>query len=504
MTEPITVSLVLLTWNRYEAVYKSLNANLKSAGYPIHELIHVDNGSNELEQSEWIRGIHWPTVQVLNIDNIGVAKGYNRGLALTTGSHIVITGCDRIMPQGWLKAFVEAAQAIPNTGAISVYSEEYAGEHQRYQSPIITMNGIKIRLADVCEARFHSREYLLGVGYFREDFGLYSYEDCEWRDRAVAYSRQHNLINYVLPNLGNAIHLEDGNEPDSAMMAMKKREKDSPEKIKHLNDLHTQGNPYFNPYCFEHGKKEDWQPHKGHPDQSFGYVSYAQTGEDIIVCNIIEKLLKIKNPRYLDIGAHHPFNVSNTALLYKRGWRGVNVDANPNLMGEFYKHRPHDVNLCTGVVGDSSIPIATLHMFDHSSGRNSLVKGYMESDPYGPLVERAQMTVPVMTINEVVSLYCSSRFPEFLSIDVEGLDYDIIESAKFDRLGHPLVICVEAIPYCEPEKIIELVENKGYNLLIRLAINLIFVHDSVFGIAAGFERPSENDQLAPGSRIGNV
>lgn len=35
---------------------------------------------------------------------------------------------------------------------------------------------------------------------------------------------------------------------------------------------------------------------------------------------------------YVDIGAHHPFRFSNTYVFYKRGWRGINVDAMPGSM----------------------------------------------------------------------------------------------------------------------------------------------------------------------------
>lgn len=51
----------------------------------------------------------------------------------------------------------------------------------------------------------------------------------------------------------------------------------------------------------------------------------------------------IKKPSYIDIGAHHPYEISNTAIFYMNGCRGVNVEANPNLIDEFYKERPDDI-----------------------------------------------------------------------------------------------------------------------------------------------------------------
>src|SRR5437763_16778861 len=68
----------------------------------------------------------------------------------------------------------------------------------------------------------------------------------------------------------------------------------------------------------------------GHPDQGFGGRTYAQFGEDLIFLNIFA-LLGINTPSYIDVGAHHPVNISNTALLYERGCRGIKIDANPDL-----------------------------------------------------------------------------------------------------------------------------------------------------------------------------
>ena len=51
---------------------------------------------------------------------------------------------------------------------------------------------------------------------------------------------------------------------------------------------------------------------------------------------------------YVDVGAHHPRRYSNTYLFYKRGWRGINIDAAPGSMKSFSKTRPRDINLEIG------------------------------------------------------------------------------------------------------------------------------------------------------------
>ena len=59
-------------------------------------------------------------------------------------------------------------------------------------------------------------------------------------------------------------------------------------------------------------------------------VSYSQSGEDLIV-DFIFQALKIDNPTYLDIGAHHPSFINNTFFFYEKGCVGVCVEPDPTL-----------------------------------------------------------------------------------------------------------------------------------------------------------------------------
>src|SRR5436853_220648 len=62
-----------------------------------------------------------------------------------------------------------------------------------------------------------------------------------------------------------------------------------------------------------------------------GRLSYAQVGEDLVMWHIAYDVLGIKNPTYMDVGAHHPVINNNTFLFYERGSRGVLVHPNPAL-----------------------------------------------------------------------------------------------------------------------------------------------------------------------------
>lgn len=206
----------------------------------------------------------------------------------------------------------------------------------------------------------------------------------------------------------------------------------------------------------------------GHPDQHFGSVTYSQHGEDLMLLNIFD-LLSIEKPSYLDIGAHHPVNISNTKLLYDRGSRGVNVEANPNLFGAFLEQRPEDVNLCMGVGLINGL--ADFYMYDRWSGRNtfSLEETKTLTDV---LTVKETVRTPIRTLNFIVETYCNNKFPNLLTIDIEGLDLPVIESADFSE-SSPLVVVTEVRPK-DTNAMIEVMHKKDFFLYCRMGENLIF------------------------------
>ena len=210
-----------------------------------------------------------------------------------------------------------------------------------------------------------------------------------------------------------------------------------------------------------------------HPDQRFGGVTYAQHGDDIVIRCVFDSL-GIDNPSYLDIGAHHPSNISNTKLFYDAGSRGINVEANPNLFSQFMVDRPYDINLNFGVGKQAGfIPF---YMIDNYSGRNSFdfetVNAFIQDYPEFSI--KQVVDLPVMTVAQILQ---NRAVPDFLTIDVEGLDYDILKSIDFKRYPFK-VICVEVggsdkINYADA--VSSLLEENNYFSLIRCGANLIFV-----------------------------
>ncbi len=188
-----------------------------------------------------------------------------------------------------------------------------------------------------------------------------------------------------------------------------------------------------------------------------GYKKFSQFGEDLVLL----KLFKEKNNGiYVDVGAHHPYRYSNTYLLHKKGWRGVNIDPNPHTIELFEKARPNDQNICCGV----GMP-ATLTYFQFSDPAvNTFVAAQAQK-----WKEKAFLTflgtrdVSVRPLSELI------RGPiDLLTIDVEGMDLEVLQSYGWKQ--YPTVIIVEG------DESTEFLTQKGYKLYAQRGVSNIFSH----------------------------
>jgi FkbM family methyltransferase len=204
--------------------------------------------------------------------------------------------------------------------------------------------------------------------------------------------------------------------------------------------------------------------------------SYAQSGEDLIVQFIFNEL-GISKPSYIDVGAHHPSFINNCQIFYESGSRGINIEPNPDLFQLFKRFRKNDINLNVGV-GESNAEIK-YYMFTASALNTFSEKTYHETISKGYKLLRC-VTLPVMPLGDIILKYNSGVFPDFLSLDVEGFDRQILDSINFES-NFPKVICVETLEFGEREKdiyanmIVHYLQEKGYMLYADTLINSIFV-----------------------------
>ncbi len=154
---------------------------------------------------------------------------------------------------------------------------------------------------------------------------------------------------------------------------------------------------------------------------------FAQAGEDAILQSIFRRKLSLKEQGfYVDIGAYHPYHHSNSYLFYINGWSGINVDPSPNTKVNFDKYRPRDINLEMGVSNKEGQ--LTYYMIDENSTMNSFSKQNLIENGMINKVKK-EIPIPVKTLAQIFDEHQNAfNKIDFLSIDVEGLDYQVLSS----------------------------------------------------------------------------
>jgi FkbM family methyltransferase len=209
------------------------------------------------------------------------------------------------------------------------------------------------------------------------------------------------------------------------------------------------------------------------PPPPEGRVTYAQQAEDLIIADIFG-YLGIKEIRYLDIGANDPIQDSNTYLFYKQGHRGVLVEPNPAYGPKYREKRPGDNVLEVGV-GVTDQQEADYYMVDAHPGLNTFSKEV--ADKHAALGRKITVTKrKLVNINKVIADNFTTP-PNFISIDIEGLDLDILKTLDFDKY-RPAVICVETLVVntrkIDPA-IEEFMRSRKYTARGATFVNTIFV-----------------------------
>ena len=163
--------------------------------------------------------------------------------------------------------------------------------------------------------------------------------------------------------------------------------------------------------------------------------SFSQKGEDLVIEKIIGNK---KTGFYVDVGAHNPDIYNNTKRFYMKGWRGINIEPNPILFKKFNSERKRDINLNIGIrkkEGQSTFydfEVDALSTFSWEEKNGNLKLGYKLNH---------ELKVPVKSLRNVIGKYCKNKI-DFISVDTEGLDLEVLESNDWKNF-RPKAVCVE-------------------------------------------------------------
>lgn len=206
----------------------------------------------------------------------------------------------------------------------------------------------------------------------------------------------------------------------------------------------------------------------------YALKSYSQEGEDMILRRLFENR---KTGFYVDIGAHHPARFSNTYFFYKRGWRGINIDAMPGSMRAFNTFRPRDINLEQAV--SEIARTLDFYIFNEPAlnGFNARLSHErdLSADAFKILETKKLQT---RRLDSILNEYLPEKQSiDFMSIDVEGLDLKVLKSNDWTRY-RPEVVLIEVLNGTFPELLTNdtssYLRAQGYEIFAKAVNTVIY------------------------------
>ena len=190
---------------------------------------------------------------------------------------------------------------------------------------------------------------------------------------------------------------------------------------------------------------------------------YAEFAEDIMINRIFNN---IQDGFYLDIGAYHPIKGSLTYTLHKRGWKGMNIDLSKTSIDLFNIARPKDININCAISNFSG----DTHYFENSpiNQQNSLISNNLE---------QKKIKIKSYKVDEILSLNNINKV-DFINIDTEGNELDILESINYEKTN-PYLFTIEENSFFmnNNSKLakIKFMKEKNYELINIIGVTMFFV-----------------------------
>jgi len=201
------------------------------------------------------------------------------------------------------------------------------------------------------------------------------------------------------------------------------------------------------------------------------FTHFSGAGEDIS----IKKLFPNNHIGiYVDVGCYHPIKYSNTWALYKKGWRGVNIDIDDIKIDLFKMVRRNDINI------DCAVSNKTGKVKYYRAGLFSQINSINvdQTAEMGDYVVKEVVSKRLSTVLDETK-YKNQKI-DLLSVDVEGHDFEVITSLDFERYN-PSLIVVESyeltLERVEKTEVYQFLKSKNYSLVGWCGQSLLMASD---------------------------
>jgi FkbM family methyltransferase len=197
----------------------------------------------------------------------------------------------------------------------------------------------------------------------------------------------------------------------------------------------------------------------------------SQFGQDIHVINIFNHKT---NGFFVEVGAYDGLSMSNSYLLeYKYNWKGVCIEANPTYFSHLTTNRPNCINLPYAVFNENDKEM--LFIDDKTGG----CSGFVETNSHSHILHNPIITVRTKKLTTILEEINAPSFIEFLSLDTEGSEWEILNSHDFDKYTFGYICVEHNFIDSNRKKLRKLLESKGYIFYRENYVDDDYIHNSI-------------------------
>lgn len=210
--------------------------------------------------------------------------------------------------------------------------------------------------------------------------------------------------------------------------------------------------------------------------------STSQLGQDLLALIISEYKL---GGFFVEFGATNGRDLSNTYMLEKKfGWRGILAEPARSWHQELEKNRDCSIEYCcvwkvsNAVLTFNEVPYLELSTIDTFSSGDMHLKERKAGNRY---------PVKTITLNEMLVKHAAPYKIDYLSIDTEGSEFEILNSFDFSKHRFSFISSEHNFTN-NRESIFNLLTSKGYKRILENVSRFDdwFIHESLFE-TKGFE-----------------
>ena len=203
--------------------------------------------------------------------------------------------------------------------------------------------------------------------------------------------------------------------------------------------------------------------------------SYSQIGQDL---EVLKRYNNKTDGFFVEIGASDGVVFSNTYLLEKFfNWKGICVEPIPNRYESLCKNRPNSVCFDNAVydVSNKQVIFDIANNFDLLSGISQNIDCHVQAVN----ANKSQIIVTTISLNDLLEKSNAPSFMEYLSLDTEGSELEILKSLDFQKYMFGLIDVEHN--YVEPRRsqIKELLISNGYEYIRENAFDDCYKHKSI-------------------------